>query len=58
LLDHEPGVFQQAEMPRNRRTADRQCVRELLDRALAGTEELDDRPTVRVAERIERIPRG
>jgi hypothetical protein len=42
-------------MPRDRRPADRQLVRELADRAITGAEQLDDRPPVRVAERVERI---
>ena len=42
-------------MARDRRSADRQRVGELLDRAVAGGEQLDDRPAVGIAERVERI---
>jgi hypothetical protein len=40
---------------RDGRPADRQRVGELLDRAVAAREQLDDRPAVRVAERVEGV---
>jgi hypothetical protein len=58
LLDDEAGPLQQAKMARDGRPADRQGVGQLLNRAAAGPEQLDDRPTVRVAERFEWIARG
>ena len=52
-----PGPLEQPQVARDRRPADRQRVGELLDRPPAGPEQLDDRPPVRVAERVERIAR-
>jgi hypothetical protein len=51
----EPRLLQQPEVPRDRRAADRQLVGELLDGAVAAREQLDDRPAVRVAERVEGV---
>jgi hypothetical protein len=48
-------VLEQPQVPRNRGTADRQRVGELAYRPVAGPEQLDDRPPVRVTEGIERI---
>jgi hypothetical protein len=42
-------------MPRHRRPADRKGFRQLLDRPIATSQQLDDGPAVRVAERIERV---
>lgn len=42
-------------MARDGRPADRQRVGDLLDGAVAGREQLDDRAAVRVAERVERV---
>ena len=61
LLHDEPGRLQQAEMTRDRRPADRQGVGQLADRAPARRtfpEQLDDGPSIGVAERLERIAGG
>jgi hypothetical protein len=42
-------------MARDGRAADRQLVGELTDGPIAGAQELDDRPPVRVAEGVERV---
>jgi hypothetical protein len=51
----EPRVLEQLQMPGDRGAADRQLVRELSDRPVAGAEQLDDRPPVRIAEGVEGI---
>jgi hypothetical protein len=58
LLDDEPGALQEAEVPRDRRPADRQPLRELADGSTglaARRQQLDDRPPVRIAERFEGV---
>ena len=57
LLEDQAGPLQQPEVARDGRPADRQRVGELLDGPAAGAEQLDDRPAVRVAERVERVAR-
>src|SRR4051794_10095580 len=55
LLDHQPGVLEQSQMPRHRRSADREGVGDVPDRPATGTEQFDDLAPVRIAERVERI---
>ena len=52
----QSGVLQQAEMPRYRGPADRERIGQLLDRAASIAEQLDDGASMRIAERVERIP--
>src|SRR5688572_25423150 len=58
LLDHQAGVAQQPQVPGDGRPADRQRVGDLPDRALPAAEQFDDRPALRVAERLERVGGG
>jgi hypothetical protein len=52
----EARLLEQAQVPGDRRAADRQRVGELLDGAVAAVrEQLDDRAAMRVAERVERV---
>ena len=51
----QAGVLEQPQVARDGRAADRQRVGELADRAVALAQQLDDRPPVRVAERVERV---
>ena len=51
----EAGVLEQLEVPGDRGPADRQLVGELPDGLIAGAEQLDDRPAVRVTEGVEGI---
>src|SRR6185312_11424937 len=55
LLDHQPRVLEQPQMPRYGRTADRQLVGELPHRAATFAEQLDDRAAIGVAEGVERV---
>src|SRR3954469_10313421 len=54
-LGDESGVLQQAEVPRHRGPADRHGVGDLADGEALGAEQPEDRPAVRVAQRLERI---
>jgi hypothetical protein len=54
-IGDQAGVLEQLQMPRDRGAADRQLVGELANGAIAGAQQLDDRPPVRVAEGVERI---
>ena len=47
LLGDEPGPLEQAQVPGDRRPADRQRVGDLAHRAVARSQQLDDRPAVR-----------
>lgn len=51
----EAGLLEQAQMARDRGAADRQCVGELLDRAVTGAQQLEDRAPLGVAERVEGV---
>ena len=55
FIRNEPGIVQQAEVTRDGRAADRQPVGNLLDRARLPREQLDDGPSVRIAERVEGV---
>src|SRR6476660_4572097 len=57
LLLDEPGLLQQAQVSRYGGTADRQLVGELLHGAATAAQQLDDRPAVGIAERVERVAR-
>ena len=57
LLDDESSPLQEPEMAGHGRPADRERLRELANRSIAGPQQLDDRPPVRVPERIERVAR-
>jgi hypothetical protein len=57
FLADEPRQLEESQVARYRRSTDRQGIGKLLDRPAAGAEKLDDRPPVRIAERVERIPR-
>jgi hypothetical protein len=51
----ESRLLEEPQVPRDGGAADRQRVGQLLDRAVAAREELDDRAAVRVAERVEGV---
>src|SRR2546422_978337 len=53
LVDDETGIFQQTQVARDGRPADRQLVRDLLHRVGPRAEQLHYRPAMRVAERPE-----
>ena len=55
LLDDEAGLLEQPQVPRDRRAADGQGLRELADRPAVAREELDDGAPMRVPEGIERV---
>ena len=55
LLGDQPGVLQQAQVPRHGRPADRHGRGDLLDRLVAVAEQSQDLAPVRVAQRLERI---
>src|SRR5690242_2856473 len=49
-VDHQPGVLQDLEMLRHRRTADRELAGQLANRAGTGDEALEDRLSRGIAE--------
>ena len=51
----QAGVLEQLQVSRDGGAADRELVGELAYRAVAGAEQLDDRPPVRVTEGVEGI---
>src|SRR3954454_16739095 len=54
-LGHETGVLEQPEVSRHRGPADRHGLGDLADGEALGTEQPEDLPAVRVAQRLERI---
>jgi hypothetical protein len=54
-IDDESGRFQQLQVPRNRRSADRQGVGDLSDRAIGRSKHLEDGSAVWIAQRVEWI---
>src|SRR5207253_5749133 len=55
LVDDEARLFEQAQVPGDGRTADREGVSDLADRAAAIDQQLDDGSPVGVAESVEGI---
>jgi hypothetical protein len=53
----QAGVLEQPQVSGDGGAADRELVGELTDRPIAGAEQLDDRPSVRVTEGVEGIAR-
>ena len=54
---HQPGLFEQTEVPGDRRPGDRHLVCDLADRAFAAVQQLEDRAAMRIGERVEGIRR-
>jgi hypothetical protein len=52
-IGHQPGLLEQAQVPRDGGPADRQRLGQLADRPVAGVQQLDDRPAVRIPEGVE-----
>jgi hypothetical protein len=57
LIDHEPGLFEQAQVPGYGRAADRERLGDLADGPATGAEQFDDGATVAVAQSVEWITR-
>ena len=56
-LAHQPGVLEQPQVARDRRSADRHRVGQLADRPVTGAEQPQDLAAVGVAERLEGVAR-
>jgi hypothetical protein len=54
-IGDQAGTLEQPEMAADRGPADRELIGDLLHRLTATAEDLDDRPAVGVAERVERV---
>jgi hypothetical protein len=57
-LHDQARLLEQAQVPRDGGTADRQDICDLLDRALPAAQELHDGAAIGIAERIERVTGG